>query len=578
MRNRHAWWVVLAVIAVAGMVTAGVVSARTDESTVELSGGETRVVAETVWVQGFLADVDTGDPINDTFTMAARLYGVPMGGASIWGPETHAGVEITEGWFNIELGANIGGLPTFDSPPYFLQLTIDGEILMPRLKLASVPTALRSGTSEDGSLWYEIDEGIAYADTIAIGTSYPSEYITIQQHFGENCWMHFRPAVIRGDAGGNRVWEGAILGLLPLDTDFYMVNIDEVGWLWLGAGDYPTAALTDSAKFVVSPYAYGGGPGPRPGMEPPAAFTVDNGAIGDYGAAIYSAQNYSGAHTLHAEYYGDHAYASAVYGDATYGDSWTCGGEFHGNGYGVRGTSHYQGDGPGAVYGLYGDCDNGSGTVNCYSVYGNQPTTNGIAYAGYFNGDTHVAGTLSKAAGSFKIDHPLDPANMYLQHSFVESPDMMNVYNGNVILDGAGEATVVLPEYFNALNSDYRYQLTCIGGFAPVYVAEKITGNSFRIAGGEAGLEVSWQVTGIRQDRFAQEHRIVVEEPKTGYEVGRYMHPVEHGQPATMSVTHFEEQEAARAAAEAKTAETSAAVAAQREEAKRGTGAWRQQQ
>jgi hypothetical protein len=122
-----------------------------------------------------------------------------------------------------------------------------------------------------------------------------------------------------------------------------------------------------------------------------------------------------------------------------------------------------------------------------------------------------VNGTLSKLAGSFKIDHPLDPENKWLSHSFVESPDMMNVYNGNIVLDGRAEATVKLPAYFTALNKDYRYQLTPIGGYPPVYVASKIDRGSFKIAGGHPGLEVSWQVTGIRQDAYAREHPIVAE-------------------------------------------------------------------
>jgi hypothetical protein len=112
------------------------------------------------------------------------------------------------------------------------------------------------------------------------------------------------------------------------------------------------------------------------------------------------------------------------------------------------------------------------------------------------------------------IDHPLDPDNKTLQHSFVESPDMMNVYNGNAVLDESGQAVVTLPAYFEALNREFRYQLTCIGGYAPVYIADKVKDNSFRIAGGSAGLEVSWQVTGIRQDTYAREHPILVEMDK----------------------------------------------------------------
>ncbi|HKD13920.1 MAG TPA: hypothetical protein VKE71_05170 [Candidatus Angelobacter sp.] len=124
-------------------------------------------------------------------------------------------------------------------------------------------------------------------------------------------------------------------------------------------------------------------------------------------------------------------------------------------------------------------------------------------------------GPLNKQAGSFKIDHPLDPDNKYLLHSFVESPDMMNIYNGVAVLDSRGKAVVTLPDYFEALNKDFRYQLTCIGGAAPVYVAQEINDNRFLIAGGKPGLKVSWQVTGIRHDAYANAHRIPVEVEKT---------------------------------------------------------------
>ena len=150
--------------------------------------------------------------------------------------------------------------------------------------------------------------------------------------------------------------------------------------------------------------------------------------------------------------------------------------------------------------------------------------------AGTFSGDVYVTGTLTKGGGSFKIDHPLDPENKYLSHSFVESPDMMNVYNGNVVLNDSGKATVTLPEWFEALNRDFRYQLTAIGAPSPnLYVAEKVTDNHFRIAGGKPGVEVSWQVTGIRQDSWAEANRIPVEEDKTENEKGYYLHPKQHG-------------------------------------------------
>ena len=147
-------------------------------------------------------------------------------------------------------------------------------------------------------------------------------------------------------------------------------------------------------------------------------------------------------------------------------------------------------------------------------------------------GNVTVAGNLyATGSKNFKIDHPLDPENKYLYHSFVESPDMMNIYNGNAVLDSKGEATVVLPEWFEALNKDFRYQLTAIGGFAPVYVASEISRNSFRIGGGKPGLKVSWQVTGIRKDPYAELHRIPVEENKSPGERGTYLNPDAYGKP-----------------------------------------------
>jgi hypothetical protein len=153
-----------------------------------------------------------------------------------------------------------------------------------------------------------------------------------------------------------------------------------------------------------------------------------------------------------------------------------------------------------------------------------------------FEGPVEVLGSLTKPAGSFKIDHPLDPANRYLYHSFVESPDMMNIYNGSVTLDARGEATVEMPQWFEALNRDFQYQLTCIGGYAPVYIADELKNNSFRIAGGKPGMKISWQVTGVRQDAWANAHRIAVEEDKPASERGFYLHPEVFGLPQERAV------------------------------------------
>jgi hypothetical protein len=209
--------------------------------------------------------------------------------------------------------------------------------------------------------------------------------------------------------------------------------------------------------------------------------------------------------------------------------------------YGIGGTGVY-GETASGLAGVYGYTEAGS-SVGVYAA-----NTGGLALlavstevgarrAAQFDGNVTVNGNLSKSGGSFKIDHPLDPQNKYLSHSFVESPDMMNIYNGNAVLDGAGEAVVELPEWFGALNRDFRYQLTAMGAPGPnLYIAEEVADNRFKIAGGEPGMKVSWQVTGVRKDAWAEKHRIPVEEEKPKNERGHYLHPELYDQPEEKGV------------------------------------------
>lgn len=180
----------------------------------------------------------------------------------------------------------------------------------------------------------------------------------------------------------------------------------------------------------------------------------------------------------------------------------------------------------------------GSGGV----VFNGNSGTSGVLF--YNGANTQVASidgngnaqfnTLSvSGAKSFRIDDPLDPERKYLYHASVESPDMKNIYDGVVTLGAKGTAVVKLPAYFEALNKDFRYQLTSIGNSAPVYVAREIKNNRFVIAGGRPGLKVSWQVTGIRHDAYANAHRMLVEQEKPA-EV-KISFPPE--QPATTSLS-----------------------------------------
>jgi len=137
-------------------------------------------------------------------------------------------------------------------------------------------------------------------------------------------------------------------------------------------------------------------------------------------------------------------------------------------------------------------------------------------------GNASIIGAISKGSGTFVIDHPLDPQNKLLYHSFVESPDVKNIYDGVATLDEDGEAVVELPLYFFALNRDARYLVSPMSGAMPnLYLSfpanRSFFGGAIRfgIAGGIPGGEVSWQVSGIRHDTFIRAFPIVVEVDKS---------------------------------------------------------------
>jgi hypothetical protein len=75
-----------------------------------------------------------------------------------------------------------------------------------------------------------------------------------------------------------------------------------------------------------------------------------------------------------------------------------------------------------------------------------------------------------------------------------------------------------------------------MGQFAQAIVGSKIAGNEFTIRTDKPGVEVSWQVTGVRQDAWANAHRIPVEEEKPEKERDHYIHPELFNQPKEKSI------------------------------------------
>jgi hypothetical protein len=255
--------------------------------------------------------------------------------------------------------------------------------------------------------------------------------------------------------------------------------------------------------------------------------THSNGGNGIYAtsSAVAIAASTTTTDAAYAAIYGDNTSTTDSYGNGVYGRTSAI------NGAGVYG--YHTDDG----FGVIGSSDfvairahtAGTGAVGLWTTGQPAITANGNVD---INGACDIVGTLTKTGGSFRIDHPMYPEERYLNHAFVESSEAKNVYDGIVVADELGRAVIQLPEWFEALNEEFRYQLTPMGEAAPdLHVASEIASGQFEIAGTKPGQRVCWQVTGLRKDPYAKAYPLVVDEPKPAKEVGYYRHPELYGQP-----------------------------------------------
>jgi hypothetical protein len=318
-------------------------------------------------------------------------------------------------------------------------------------------------------------------------------------------------AAIQGSASGAGGW--GVSGTANNATGFGVVGEGSgtagvLGLTSTGSGySYRTAGVigdTNSGFGVVGFSSTGNGY---------AGVWGDSNATGGYGTAgsAYGTA-FAGVYGNFQNPSGIGRYFAGVIGDSNAGDGVT---GLSSGFVGVFGQGSNGGDG------VFGQSDSGDGVSG----------QSGTGYAGYFYGNVNVSGAITAGTKDFLIDHPLDPANKYLYHASVESSEMMNIYTGNVTTDAQGHAIVQLPDWFEKLNRDFRYQLTVIGQFAQAIVSSEIENNRFVIQTDKPGVKVSWQVTGVRQDAYAQSHPLVVEVEKPEKERGRYMHPEAFGQP-----------------------------------------------
>lgn len=486
-----------------------------------------------------------GSPFTGTATVEVTLWDALTGGNQIGGVSSHPSVQFTGGLFTVS--PNFGP-SVFNGDARWIQIRIlpvgmpGGTTLTPRQPVSATPYALQTR-----GIFVNI------ASNVGIGTTSPAAKLDV---VGNTAFPHLRVAAKDDTATpygaffsldaspvtGGKDWlmysTGGDAGEGPGKLVFRNITDNQQGVVFdeagnVGIGTYsPTNAKLDvvgtgTGIRVTAPdygiFATTGGDGIAINAVSGAAPAIrgtsstNAGVVGTTSAISFFVDDIAGVVGLAPMYLNGG-------GTGVLGRGWVgVGGVADaGGGYGVFGYA----EGGGLSYGVYGDAD---GT---------------FAKAGVFGHHVDVFGTLTKSGGSFRIDHPLDPANKFLSHSFVESPDMMNIYNGNVVTDAAGYATITMPDWFEVLNRDFRYQLTVIDtentdDFVQAKIVKPMAGNTFTLRTSRPGTTVSWQVTGIRQDPWANANRIPVEHEKNMYEKGRYVAPVEYGLPREAGIGHM---------------------------------------
>lgn len=286
------------------------------------------------------------------------------------------------------------------------------------------------------------------------------------------------------------------------------------------------------------------------------------------GQAVKGHATAASGNTLGGVFVSDSPTGIGVQGEASYGAS--------GLNYGVwgqasgdqaRGVYGYAPRPSGNTYGGYFQADSDSGTgvfgflpdtgfTTNYAVYGLSNSASGRGVYGFASGtnagyspygvrgycSTSSGGFAVYAAGDmgasglkpFRIDHPLDPENKYLLHYATESPFPQNFYSGNIVTDGKGYAWIELPDYFEEINRNFKYQLTVVDEsdsdqFIWAKVVHKIQQNRFCIRTNLPRVEVSWRVEADRNDLRVRFNRPTDVREKSPVEQGKYQHPEYYG-------------------------------------------------
>ncbi len=446
------------------------------------------------------------------------------------------GVNIPPVWTTPGKGNGIIGLCGSITNNYLTKYDAIGDVLCQSVVYDNGSSA-GIGTTSLAALWH-LSRPAGYTNDLFMAETGLPEEVVVISNTGDVGIGEAVPVAKLDFRNGNAYFTGAggNISAISVTNDFvgmtdesqWVLNVYATGTANHGAlyvrtdGISKNSETTNSKPSIESDH-YGHGPALllttyATGID--TAYTIHAQNLGEAAHTIYATnwRNTNNTSTIYAVYLGTgNSGNNAIFGRAD--------GAGAGNGTGVRGI--------GGFTGIFGD-DGPIGT-----------------YAGYFSGNVRITGNLtivgsiSKGGGTFQIDHPLDPENKYLYHSFVESPEMLNIYSGRIITDNSGIAVVKLPGYFTALNKDVQYNLTVVGTFAQAIVWEEVNSdNEFVIKTDKPNVTVCYLITGVRKDPWANKYRVVPEVEKEPHNKGKYLYPEVYDLPENKRIGYEEEQKA----------------------------------
>jgi len=477
---------------------------------------------------------EAGTPVAGPVDLAFRLYDGAAGGMQI-GPEVafdNFDNFADGGEFTVALDFGAGAFPGEDR---WLEIWVDGAPLSPRQAVRPTPYAMHALMVNDGALPVPYASAVDFSNA---GNDFEGSFSGSHSGNGAGLTSLNASNLSTGTVGSGRVsgtYSNALTlsnagnsftgdggGLMNIDWDS-LVNVpagfadgvDDTSNVWSMNGndvyyDAGSVGIGTTSPNAMLSVGTGDGAALHVGQQPQLNLmkdTVDNKfriqlTGTGYGGYDLQIGRDNGAHEI---------ILSGQVGIGTDNPTYPL--------HVVSSTTAIRGEAPNTgVLGLSA-ADDGVG------VYGQASGNN--SYGVFSSGDMGASGTKS-----FVIDHPSDPENKYLKHYTSEGPEPLNIYRGRVTLDGSGEASVELPDYFEAINRDPLYTLTPIGAAMPnLHVSAEVSGNQFRIAGGVPGMDVSWRVEAVRDDPYVRSRGAPVEVIKSESERGLYQYPEFYDQP-----------------------------------------------